>query len=296
MKYIFHNKTELSMFKVLSCKYFIIIPLLSVFLTNCNKYNKADALEYIAKAKKELNSNNFKNAKNMLDSLHLQYPKAFEERKYAQRLLDTIRHKENLFAIETLNPQIDSLQRYVNDLVLKYNKEKQPKFQNQAIYTDKNFPLSSTTPGLYPGVYEDGNLYLTNIYIGPLKHSRLQIINGNDTITTKQLSENGAIHRFSDLGKNYEVMTITSTDAKDIAKIIASDSSKTTNIYLVGAQNNKIQLSDKNRMAIRNAYNLSLNLLKLDSLGTEKEKAKYRNYYLENGKKSIIIEQDTLAN
>lgn len=267
-------------------KIFLLTAILSsILLSACTTDNK-EAKELLNQARASLIQQDFAQAKASIDSLENHYPKALNERLAAIPLLDSIRRAENNYIINTCDSmlvfyqaQVDSMKK---DFVIDEQKhEVQPlvSFVPKSIWTKGS--LNQTT--FRPRVMEKGALHLESIYIGSKQlHDKVTLsIQGGNSAESLPIEGDGFNFRFENLGKNFEIMTITPATENGLIDFINQNQDKNITVKLSGTANTQYTLSNTAKKAIVQSINLSTAMQKADSLNTEKEKAAFRNYNLD---------------
>lgn len=277
---------------------YFLLCLLSVLLYSACSEDHGAAKQHLANARNYLAQQDFEKAKAEIDSINIRYPKSFEQRKQGLAFLDTIRHQENDYIIADVDKQIGELEPFVEQLKTKFVFEKNEKYQETGLYTPKsiagNKVLTATT--LNAGVEEDGRICLVSVYIGGQKHDQLKLTTSSAEIETPVIVGDGYVYRFSDLGKNYEIIRLIGENENGLAKFIAENAKENIKIHLIGKQTTSYNLSQNVKNAIAQSYELSTQILLVDSLKQEKEKAQFRNFYLDNGKRTEIpVTNDNLV-
>lgn len=267
-------------------QYFIYIAVLATALVvSCSNKHEA-AQQRLVNARAFLAQHEFEKAKAELDSIQILDPKAFDQRHAAVPLLDSIRRAENYAKIMAVDMQLVELEPLVANLKADFVYQKDAKYQETGDYVPKSIAgsgvIAFTT--LHAGVEESGRVYLESKYIGSQKHNKVKVTSGNLSAETLAINGDGYVHRFSDLGKNYEVIRIVGNYENGVAKFIAENAKSTIKVELQGAQSTSYTLPNNIKNAISQSYNLSVQMLLLDSLKTDKERAEFKNYYLDNDK------------
>ena len=272
-------------------KQYIILSciLLGALFYSCSDDHKP-AQQHLTHARTYLAEQEFGKAKAEIDSINTLYPKSFEQRKAAVPLLDSIRKAENLFIIAQVDSQLVTLESEVENLKKDFLFQKDAKYQDTGTYVPKSTGgtgiLSYTT--LLSGVEENGRLFLKSIYIGAQKHNKIKVSNGNEEVESLEVQGDGSIYRFSDLGQNYETITLSDAHDNGVAKFIVNNVDKNLKVTLGGMNTNSYTLPLNIKKAIAQSYELSTQMLLIDSLKTEKEKAEYKNFYLDNGRRTDV--------
>lgn len=281
-------------------KQFFIISIitLALFSQSCSDKHQA-AQQHLNNARRLLNEQNFTQAKAEIDSINKLYPKSFEQRRASIPLLDSIRKAENIFIINEIEPQLLDLEKEIEEMKSDFLFQKDAKYQETGTYVPKitggSGVLSYTT--LLSGVEENGRLFLKSIYIGSQKHNKIKVSDGKQEVESLEIEGDGSVYRFSDLGQNYETITISDVHDNGVAKFIADNVDKNLKVTLTGANTNSYTLPQNIKKAILQSYQLSTQMLLMDSLKTEKEKAEYKNFYLDNGRRTEVpLNGDSIIN
>ncbi len=263
------------------------LVLLSIVFFSCQKKDERAGL-HLNIARKYYHEKEYTKAKQELDSLHRKYPKALEERHAALALLDSVRRGENRQTINRCDSlialHIPDLEKVKNQFSFQKNKE----YQAKGVYIPKESAGDGTITGitLRPGVEENGNLFLESIFTGEnQKHNRIKVAT-KDGSYAETLPENGdgLNYRFSNMGKQYEVIRFTETKENGVAKFIFVNSDKPLTITLTGQNKYSYTLSPNVKSAVSKSFQLSTMMHRLDSLKSAKEQAEFFNYELDKKK------------
>lgn len=258
---------------------------LCALLFSCSSKDNG-ATERLNSARASLNEQDFARAKEHLDSLEILYPKALNERLSAMTLLDTIRRAENDYIIKTCDSLLIFYQVKVDSIKNGFITEEQ-KDENSS--TVSFVPRESWTNGmvsqtsLRSRVMSNGEFRLESYFVGSKQsHDRLGFsAKDAGSVESLPITGDGFNYRFSNLGKNYEVMTITSATNNGITEFLVENQEKNIQVKLAGKQTYQYTLPKSSQKAIIKSINLSKAILTRDSLATEKEKAAFRNYNLD---------------
>lgn len=270
--------------------FFISISvLLAAFTVSCSKNHQA-AEKHLSNARVLLSQNEFEQAKAELDSINTNYPKSFDQRKAGVLLLDSIRKAENVFLIAEVDAKLVELTPVLENLKKDFVFQKDEKYQETGAYVPKTTAgsgiLSYTT--LHSGVEEDGRVFLESIFIGGQKHDKVIVKSGSETAESLVVEGDGYIHRFTDLGKSYEVIRLIGSNENGVAKFISDNAKSAISVQLTGSHTASYTLPQNIKNAIAKSHELSTCMLLIDSLKMEKEKAEFKNFYLDNGKQTTV--------
>lgn len=269
-------------------KTIIIIAALSVIA--CSSDEKA-AQQYLDNARELYAQGDYTRAKEEIDSLRAKYPKSFKQIDASFLLVDSIRRAENTETIErcdsliaTYTPMIDSVKKY-------FIYQRDEKYQETGTYIPKEgyTGLQLTGTLLRSGVEENGQLYIESVFVGSQTHNKLKVSAKDGSYAeSRQVDGDGFIFRFSNLGKQYEVIKYSGPNENGIAKFVTANQDKTLTATLSGQGNYSFILSKSSKTAISKAYDLSVMMTQLDSIKTEKEKAQFKIMSLDEKKQKAV--------
>lgn len=266
-----------------------------VLLVSACSPDKKAAQEMLMQARELYKNGEYTKSKQTIDSMKVLYPKAFDQINAGFALTDSIRKGENTLIIAqcdslitTYTPIIDSMKQY---FIYQRNKEYQETgfFIPKEGYTGEK--LTNTT--LRSGVDEkNGQIYLESVYIGGQIHNQIKVSTKDEAFAESlPVTSEGLNFRFSNLGKQFEVIKFAGKDDNGVSKFIVTHIDKPVTVTISGQGNITYNLSANAKSAINKTYDLSVMMTQLDSLKTEKEKAQYKLHYLDNkGKEQSVIE------
>lgn len=265
-----------------------------LFLAGACTQDHRPAMQRLENARAYLAQQEFDKAKAEIDSLNKLHPKSFDQRKAGIPLLDSIRKAENIFIIADMDQQLEGLEPVLEKMKADFVFQKDEKYQETGAYIPKALlgsgVLSYTT--LHAGVEEDGRIYLESIYIGGQKHNQLKVTAGDSFAETLPVDEDGFAHRFTDLGKTYEVIKFIGESENHVARFVAENADSNLKVQLSGQHTTTYALPKNIKEAIKKSVDLSSQMLLIDSLKTVKEQAEFKNFYLDNGRQtSVAVEE-----
>lgn len=267
----------------------VFLTLLTVFLFACGTKDDGAKLS-LETARTFLKQGEFELAKQQIDSLNSLYPKAIDERKASLALLDSVRRGENDYTIKLCDSLIllvaPQIEKHKTQFIFQQNKEYQETGTFVPKETASNGPITGTT--LRSGVGEDGVLYLESVYVGGQKHNKIKVTAKDGSfVESLPVTEEGLLYRFSNMGKNYEVVRFVGEKENGVAKFIFVNKDTPLTVSLEGQNKYSYTLSQTLKSAVSKSYQLSSMMLQLDSLKTAKEKAEFKNYNLDKKVDSV---------
>ena len=274
-------------------KAIVIISVLGILA--CSSDEKA-AQQYLNNARELYTQGNYTAAKEEIDSLRAKYPKSFEQIDASFLLIDSIRRTENNEIIERCDslitayaPVIDSVKKY-------FVYQRDEKYQDTGTFIPKEgyTGLQLTSTLLRSGVEESGQLYIESVFMGSQTHNKVKVSTKDGAFAASQeVSGDGLIFRFSNLGKQYEVIKFTGQNENGITQFIVANQDKPITATLSGQGNYSFTLSKISKTAIAKSYDLSVMMMQLDSIKTEKEKAQFRIMSMDQKKEKASAETAT---
>jgi hypothetical protein len=258
---------------------------LLLFLLACTSEDNG-AQKQLEIARQFYNQQEYTLAKLQIDSLKMKYPKAFPQLQAGLALLDSIRRKENELTIAACDSLIQSFEPQVEEEKKKFSFQKDKQYQEIGSYIPKESVTAYITgTTLRSGVKETGQLYIESIFVGGQKHNKMRIsAKDGSFIESFPVNDDGLNYHFTNGGKTYEVLHFTGVNENGMAKFIFANMEKELSATIDGQSKYMYALSLQTKSAIAKSYLLSVMMLELDSLKTEKEKAEFRIHYLDNKK------------
>ena len=153
-----------------------IFILLSFLLLACTSENE-EAQRQLNTARQLYSQAEYALAKQTLDSLKVNHPKAFPQLQAGILLLDSIRRGENEQIIAQCDSLISSFEPKVEQEKIKFSFQQNKQYQETGSYIPKESVTSSiTSTTLRSGVEENGQLYIESVFIGGQKHNKIKIL------------------------------------------------------------------------------------------------------------------------
>ena len=279
-------------------KYYYIGIFSFLFLLSCtSKDNGAQA--YLDNARKYYNEQQYDLAKLELDSLRANYPTALPQLKQRLLLIDSIRRGENERTITLCDSLISIYQPELEKAQKLFIYQRNKQYQESGDYIPRESVSSGaiTASTLRSGVTESGQLFIESVLIGAQKHNKLKItVKGGTSVESIPVNDDGLNYRFSNMGKSYEVIRFIGADENGIGKFIAENEKSQLTATLSGAGKYSYTLPQSIKASITKSYKLSTIMLQLDSLKTEKEKAQFYNYNLDQKKEAQATGESNIQN
>lgn len=263
---------------------FYILCLFVLF--SCTGQTKK-AKEELEKARAYYQNEEFSAAKLTVDSIKIKYPKEFSVQKEGLQLMRVVKlaeQKRNLAYCDSMLKvklmEAEPLKKnFVFEKIEDYDDVGKYIYKQQV--TEKNIQRSY----IRSGVNEKGEMYIASVYYGsrPVKHSRLKVSskNGEYAETENVLRDGGANYSFTDGGMTTETVTYLGDKGKDVALFIYDRQKEPVKATYLGETEYSIQISDADKKALAETYDLAIVLSDIERLKKEIETAKLKSEYLE---------------
>lgn len=260
------------------------LTILTIFLSACSSSDNG-AQSRLNAARKYYEQKEYILATQEIDSIKILYPNAVEQRKASLALLDSVRRGENALIIYNCDSLVRLFEPKVEEAKKMFVYLLNKKYQESGNYIPKEVAsdyIGSTL--LRSGVSKSGQLYIESVFIGSQRHKKLKVaLKDGSFAETLPVTDDGLNYRFSNMGKEYEIIRFAGTDENGVGKFIFSNSDKPLTANIEGGTGKyTYTLSQISKSAIAKSYQLSVMMTQLDSLKTEKEKAEFRTYNLDN--------------
>jgi len=262
--------------------FFIFYFLLLVSCGPSKDEKQADI--FLNKAQLLIDENNFDIAQQLLDSVHLRFPKLIEKRKIAAALDDTLARRRSLRILEYCEKMLP-LKIHEQDSLLKLFKyEKNEKYQTYGNFISRYQVTEQNYNRIYLKCYVDENtdLYLVSQYTGAALNHRMVKVSANDLfVTTDTVNvDAGQFYSFTDDGVNFESMTFMNDKAKDVVAFISNNKSSIIKVQLKGNRNYQYILSENDKKTVAQTYQLWQVMKEVKLMTMEVNKANRKLFYI----------------
>ena len=237
----------------------IIFALAIVVLTSCNtkQKEKRQAQLRVEAARELAERGNMNAAKLQLDSVHLLFPRQVEARRSAKALMDSIVYVEAQRNLQYSDSLLQPLLPKVDELLKKFNHEKNGEYEDYGRYVHKQLPTSRNIGRCFLQSYvnEDVRTTMKSYYYGVknINHDKLTLSVGED-----YLQFGGDTHSFDADGAKYEILTLSEEDALSALQFIANHASERVKVTLSGSSDYVYYLNQTEKQALAETCELAL--------------------------------------
>lgn len=255
-------------------KHKILIPALLLVLSSCNQDEK-NAGELLQRAEASFSASNFSEAKMQIDSIRTLYPKAFEARKAAIKLMQQIDLEEQNRSLTYLDSVMAVKQASLDSIKGNFVLEKDTAYQEVGNYfyptqvVEKNIGRTF----LRACVSEKGEMSLTSIYCagGNIHHNAVKISSGDAFAQTPASVDS---YETTDLGRAIEKADYKlGADGGVIGFIVANRDAKSLKLEFIGDKTYRTVMYSNDIKAIAQVSDLARILLSMEEIRKEQKEA-----------------------
>ena len=261
-----------------------IIILTSVFLlifSSCNsagsqaerdielRFNRIESL---------ISENRLNAAKIELDSIHILHPRAIDARRTARALQDTVIVLENLRTLAFLDSVLPIKQEQADLIRRNFRFEKDERFQTVGNFVHRTLQIEQNFSRNYLRAFVDENadFFLVSHFTGASRnnHTSVRASVGALFATTDTIPLNSAFnHAFTEGGTHWETITFRNESAGNLPAFIAQYVDERIRIELTGGRGAVYFLTDIDKRALAETYNLWVAMRDVITLEREIERA-----------------------
>lgn len=255
-------------------KHKILIPALLLVLSSCNQDEK-NAGELLQRAEASFSASNFSEAKMQIDSIRTLYPKAFEARKAAIKLMQQIDLEEQNRSLAYLDSVMAVKQASLDSIKGNFVLEKDTAYQEVGNYfyptqvVEKNIGRTF----LRACVSENGEMSLTSIYCagGNIHHNAVKVSSGDAFAQTPASVDS---YETTDLGRTIEKADYKlGADGGVIGFIVANRDAKSLKLEFIGDKTYRTVMYSNDIKAIAQVSDLARILLSMEEIRKEQKEA-----------------------
>ncbi len=274
-------------------KHFVIFFIISILIISCNprKEQEKQADVRLKKIEQLINENSLNAAKIQIDSIHLLFPKLVEKRKIAAALNDTIVRRESARNLAYCDSILPFKQHEADSIQKNFRFEKDTVYQQFGNFVYKNQRTESNSNRTYLKTYVDENadFYLISNYTGgKIEHISVRVSMNDMFAQTDSIeTTNANYHSFDDGGTHWETVTFKNEADKGVTSFISQYSKERLKVTLQGKKTYVYYLSEGDKTAISETYNLWIVKKDVIKLLKEIKKSTIKIERINNSKSAI---------
>lgn len=257
---------------------FGILLLIGAFVVACGPDKKELANSLLSEARQAMNQSNFNEAKLIVDSIDILYPKQIEAIAAGKILLQNIELQEQLKSLAYYDTLLQVREANFDKMVKSFV-YKPGKFEGYAgTYVHKRQQIKNSHNRCYVRAYldENGEFYISSRYHGKghIYHNSIKVYNDGLFAQTEEIPESSFDNRTFDDGEDYwETVNYRNGTDGGVVSFIVNNFDKRLKVDFRGKRHYYIILENYDKEAIRDAYNLSLVIKEIAELKENKSKA-----------------------
>ncbi|WP_300701442.1 hypothetical protein [Bacteroides sp.] len=255
-------------------KKLIIFACISCMLFSCEDVEKK-AGEKLQAARIAFEQGNYNEAKILIDSIKILYPKAFETRRAGIGLMQEVELQEQEKSLVYLDSMLQTKQKEFDAIKNKFTFEKDAEYQKIGNYLhpsqviEKNLHRSF----LRFQVNEKGEMSMTSIYCGPrnIHHIAVKVIAPDGSFAETPASKDS--YETTDLGEKIEKADFKLGEDGNVMAFINLNKDKNIKVNYLGEHPYSTTMTPADRQALASVYELAQLLSSITEINKNIEEA-----------------------
>lgn len=271
--------------------YLLLIAMLC--LTACSKGNR-QAKQLLNQAIAAFEAGELENSKNMIDSIKILYPKAYETRHAGNELMRQVEKSIQQRNINYLDSTMQVRLNQVEEIKSQYAYERDTAYQETGRYLDPTQVIEKNTSRSYLRFQteEDGRMSLTSIYVGNtnIHHTSVKVTAPDGTYVETPSSTDS--YETTDLGKYIEKAEYPMGKDGGLATFICEHAKENLKMQFTGDRTANIPLTPADRQACVKVYELSRLLSDITSIKAQIEDAQTKIRFIDQMAEKAVENSD----
>lgn len=260
----------------------IILACLCGILVACENVEKKAALK-LAEARAAFEADNYNEAKTLIDSIKLLYPKAFDTRRQGIYLMQEVELEEQQKTLEYLDSTLTAKQQEFETMKSKFTLEKDTAYQRIGRYLT---PAQVIERNLHRSFLrfqtdETGMLSLTSIYCGNnnIHHNAVRVTAPDGSFAETSVSRDS--YETTDLGEHIEKADYKQGEDGGLIAFVAANKDKNLRVDYLGEHRYTTHMMPTDRQAAADIYKLSKVLSTITEIKKNKEDANLKIRFIQ---------------
>ena len=270
----------------------ILLACLCCTLFSCEDVEKK-AGEKLQAAREAFELGNYNEAKILIDSIKMLYPKAFETRRAGIGLMQEVELKEQEKSLVYLDSMLQAKQKDFDAIKGKYTFEKDAEYQNIGNYLhpsqviEKNLHRSF----LRFQVDENGVMSMTSIYCGAgnIHHVGVKVMTPDGSFAETPSSKDS--YETTDMNEKIEKADYKLGEDGNVIEFLHLNKDKNIRVEYMGDRTYKTTMSPTDRLAAANVYELAQILSAMEQIKKEQEEANLKIGFINKKKERKAMEE-----
>lgn len=250
------------------------VVLAALLFASCGKDENKLASRFLKSASECLESCDYQQAKIMIDSVRIVYPKAFEARKEGIRLLQQVELAEAERTLAYQDSALTVLKARLAEAAPKFVFSKDEQYQDLGLYTAASQALEKNVGQNYirAMVDEKGRMTLVSNFhdASYIHHRSVRLSVGTDFADTPVSDD---FYEYKDLGVCYEKCNFTDGNDGGAAAFVSLNRDEKIQVRLNGSRQVVMTMRGSDKNAIADLYSLSLLLKSINEASDLRDEA-----------------------
>ncbi len=255
-------------------RYYYIYALLLSLLSACTNNGEKEAEMHLQRAESAFNSRNYNEAKLQIDTIRTLYPKAFDARKAAIKLMQQVDLKEQERSIVYLDSMMLIKQAQFDSIKGSFILEKDKEYQEVGnyLYPTQTIEKNGGRSFLRGQVSELGEMSITSIYCagGAIHHSSVKVINGELYAQTPNTKDS---YETTIGGRHIEKADYKLGDDGGVIAFIVTNKVNNLKLQFIGDKTYTTSMTNSDREAIYKLSELAKTLSSIEQIKRDKDEA-----------------------
>lgn len=266
----------------------ILLACLCCTLFSCEDVEKK-AGEKLQAAREAFELGNYNEAKILIDSIKMLYPKAFETRRAGIGLMQEVELKEQEKSLVYLDSMLQAKQKDFDAIKGKYTFEKDAEYQNIGIHPSQVIEKNLHRSFLRFQVDENGVMSMTSIYCGAhnIHHVAVKVTAPDGSFAETPAAKDS--YETTDLGEKIEKADFKLGEDGNVMGFLYLNKDKNIKVNYQGERPYSITMTAADRQALASVYELAQLLSSMTEIKKNMEEA---NLKIEFVKKKMEERKD----
>lgn len=264
-----------------------LLPLVAGMIALCSLIGCSDIEKQadvkLQEAKAAFQQGNFEEAKQLIDSIKILFPKAFDTRRASLALQREVELAEQRQLVDTLDANLAEVQQAIEAIKDKFILEKDEQYQRIGNYFDKSQTVEKNIHRSFLRfqVSEEGKQSMTSTYCGAgnIHHTAVKVTAPDGSSAQTPNSKDS--YETSDLGEQIEKADYKYGEDGGVIDFIVAHQAENLKVQFIGDRSYNTSMSAADRKAAANISELATLLNKVTDLNKAKEEAQLKIRYIE---------------
>ena len=251
-------------------------------LIGCNDIEKQANVK-LQEAQAAFQQGDFEVAKQLIDSIKVLFPKAFDTRRASLALQREVELAEQRQLVDTLDAKVVEMQQAIENIKDRFVLEKDEQYQRVGNYFDKSQTVEKNIHRSYLRfqVSEEGKLSMTSTYCGAgnIHHTAVKVTAPDGSSAQTPNSKDS--YETTDLGEHIEKADYKAGEDGGVIDFITAHQGENLKVQFIGDRNYNTSMTAADRKAAVNISELATLINNITDLNKAKEEALLKIRYIE---------------